>query len=164
MRIRFLLESSFYLILILVSSFVIYRQLPALRTNPPISIGQKINSLDRYSQSEGLLLIPVSAHCQDCLQDWGLYKDLIVQSTISNGRPVMLAMDQVQNQGALLDSIYSSDLPSLPIMQLGFRAHGIQALPTIISLDKNARVAQIWSGGLLPDAEAAVKTELISSR
>ncbi len=125
---------------------------------PPVTQGTKLSSLNlKQGEAGRVLLLALSSQCRFCFESAPLYRR-IVQEVAGKGIRVVAMLPQSEDEGreylkgmqVSVDEVRQTNLPAL----------GIFTTPTVLLLDKEGVVDDIWVGKLSPNMEFSLLDRL----
>lgn len=129
--------------------------------NAPASpLGKKvpINGID-WKKNKKTLVMYISSTCHFCKESTPFYKRFLKENSSGEikfmavlPQPVEEARDYLKSAGINVDDVYNAQLTSI----------GITGTPTLLLVDENGTVSDVWKGKLSSDKESEVLSKLSS--
>jgi rhodanese-related sulfurtransferase len=125
---------------------------------PPIARGMKLPSLNlNQTVDEQVLLLAISSQCHFCTESAPLYRRITGEITGKHIRVVALLPQSVdEGRGYLRTLGVSAD----EVRQVNLLALGISTTPTVVLLDKEGVVDDVWVGKLSTNMEFSLLDRL----
>ncbi len=163
-KIKSVLEYSAYLLIIITCSLLIHSNLSSssISSKPDsdtIKEGQTYEALELLASQEAskIILLAVSPDCPFCNLSLPFYKSLIAErDLISSDVKIVMAVNGSVNrdrQRPILDSI---GITPDKLISLDFSGVKISVVPTLIVVEPDGKVKQIWLGKLDQKTEQEV--------
>jgi hypothetical protein len=106
-----------------------------------------------WSASDCTLVIAVRPGCGWCTASASFYRELQHLSSNSNLHLLAISPDGV---GATRDYLDSLGVRIADVRQVDFEPVGIEATPTLVSVNQKGRITRLWVGKLSPEKEREV--------
>jgi thiol-disulfide isomerase/thioredoxin len=124
-----------------------------------IALGHKLNLPEvNWSNNRQTMLIGLSTECHFCTESAPFYMRL--SRDHANARLIAVFPQSVQESGEYLKKL---GVTVDQVKQVSLGSIGIAGTPTLILVDHEGIVTNIWAGKLTPDQEKEVLTKLANS-
>jgi len=112
-----------------------------------------------YASSKGTLLLVVRSTCTFCTRSMPFYRRL-AESVRERGRSVRLLVLSAEPRDIVAEYFKTHDVPIESIGQVPDTHLRVAGTPTLILVDSNGRVRDVWLGLLASQQEAVVLARL----
>ena len=149
---------------IVVTCAVAYRFLPAAdarglpaktsyAVDEPLKTGTQID----YARAAHTLLLTVDPKCGVCTSNMPFFRTLAEQARTSTTRLVVIGKDSVD---VLRGYLHEHGLDNVEIATMSLSDLRVRAVPTMLLADDRGRFKKVWIGGLMPEAQAALLSQV----
>lgn len=123
---------------------------------PPIEVGSKIDLPGLvWGENEATLLLVLSTECHFCSESMPFYRQIVEQVGNIPRRRLIAVFAQSVTEGR--QYLSAQGLAITDVRQATAAELGVSGVPTLILIDKQGTVSNVWVGKLGPNLEQLVK-------
>lgn len=135
-----------------------YRPKAVVTPAPAITRGTKLTSLNiKQTVTEQVLLLALSSQCHFCSESAPLYRR-ITQEVVGKGIRVVALLPQSEDEGR--EYLKSLRVAVDEVRQVNLLALSIYTTPTVLLLDRDGAVDDLWTGKLSTNMESTLLDRL----